>query len=231
MLSIHPDFYCEFMVVGRERTPVIIIDNLIKDAHHLVDYCSTHYNFSKVDNFYPGVRMHAPKMYIHTLYDYLSELFASIFDVPKNNLSGGRSFYSLVTTPPEQLKHQQCLPHVDSYQYGDFACVHYLCDKKLGGTSLYRHRRTGFERITEERVGLYNEAVIDEGALSGSLNSYMNGPNEYFDQIACVDAVFNRMVVYPANVLHSGNISKEFPFDSNPLSGRLTLNSFIYSKR
>jgi hypothetical protein len=170
-------------------------------------------------------------MYVHTIYDYLSELFANVFGLAKQNLSGGRSFYSLVVTPPEQLLNQQCLPHVDSYEYRDFACVHYLCGKEMGGTSLYRHKKTGFERITADRVNSYNQTVIGEDALSVLQNSYMNGSNDYFDQIACVEAEFNRMVVYPANVLHSGNISKDFAFDPNPSKGRLTLNSFLYSKR
>ncbi|HRH76695.1 MAG TPA: DUF6445 family protein, partial [Cellvibrionaceae bacterium] len=113
----------------------------------------------------------------------------------------------------------------------DFACVHYLCDEKKGGTSIYRHKKTGIERITEDNVDYYNQAVNEEGALIQLEGSYMNGSNAYFEQIACVEAVFNRMVIYPANVLHSGNISKDFTFDSNPSRGRLTINSFLYSKR
>lgn len=231
MLTIHPEFHFKSIVVGREKTPVIIIDNFINDAHQLVDYCLKNYNFSRVDNFYPGVRMLAPNMYVHTIYDYLSDLFAKVFNVERQSISRGKSFYSLVVTPPEQLKSAQCLPHVDSYESRDYACVHYLCGKELGGTSLYRHRKTGFERITEDRLSVYNQTVNTEGAPAALQNSYMNGSNDYFDQIACVDAVFNRLVVYPANVLHSGNISKDFAFDSNPSSGRLTLNSFIFGKR
>jgi hypothetical protein len=39
----------------------------------------------------------------------------------------------------------------------------------------------------------------------------------------------------PKTVLHSGNIAPEFEFefdfDPNPMTGRLTLNSFIFGKR
>jgi hypothetical protein len=231
MLTIHPDFQCELLLAGQEKTPLIIIDNFIKDAEQLVDFCLENNVFSKVDNYYPGIRMPAPKMYVRVVYECLSELFASIFDLSKQDFSCGRSFYSLVVTPPEQLKQQQSLPHVDSYRYSDFACVHYLCDREMGGTSLYRHKKTGFERITDDRVNFYNQSVVGEGALSELQNSYMNGSNDYFDQIACVDALFNRMVIYPANVLHSGNISKDFAFDPTPSKGRLTLNSFLFSKQ
>ena len=50
-------------------------------------------------------------------------------------------------------------------------------------------------------------------------------------QIANVDAMFNRMIIYPSNILHSGNIAADFNFDQNPATGRLTLNSFIYGKQ
>ncbi|WP_369122241.1 DUF6445 family protein [Algibacillus agarilyticus] len=36
-------------------------------------------------------------------------------------------------------------------------------------------------------------------------------------------------MVYPCNLLHSGNIEKEFQPDNNPKTGRLTINTFIDS--
>ena len=73
--------------------------------------------------------------------------------------------------------------------------------------------------------------MIDEGALDFEKKTYMNGSNNYFEQIAKIDAMFNRMVIYPSKILHSGNIPADFTFDPNPAKGRLTLNSFIFSKR
>lgn len=47
---------------------------------------------------------------------------------------------------------------------------------------------------------------------------------KYFERIVEIDALFNRMIVYPSNILHSGNIPPKFNFDPHPASGRLTLN-------
>ncbi len=230
-LTLHPELSYKFYSVGREKTPLLVIDNFIHDAHSLVDFCVNNSEFSKVDNFYPGLRMAAPKMYIHVINRYLTELLSNIFGLTQDRIAGGKALYSMVVTPPDKLDPPQCLPHIDSYLSGDLACVHYLCEKEKGGTSLYRHRKTGYEKITSETIDHYKQAVLDEGALTFEKKSYMNGSNNYFEQIAAVDAAFNRIVIYPSNILHSGNIAADFNFDSNPASGRLTLNSFIYCKR
>jgi Family of unknown function (DUF6445) len=197
----------------------------------LVDFCRENTSFNKVDNFYPGLRMAAPDKYIHAINHYLADLLSNIFGLTQDKIAGGKALYSMVVTPPDKLDPTQCLPHIDSYLSGDLACVHYLCGKEKGGTSLYRHRKTSYEKITNETIDHYKQTVLDEGALIFEKKSYMNGSNDYFEQIATVDATFNRIVIYPSNILHSGNIATDFNFDSNPMSGRLTLNSFIYCQR
>lgn len=230
-LRLHPELSYKFYEVGTEQTPVLVIDNFISEAQSLVDFCVAKNEFGKVDNYYPGLRMGAPKLYVHTIIKYLAELLENIFSLPRTEIAGGKALYSMVVTPPEQLEINQCLPHIDSYLSGDLACVHFLCGKELGGTSLYRHRKTGLEKITSDTVEYYKQAVVAEGALNMESKTYMNGSNQYFEQIATVDAQFNRMIIYPSNILHSGNITADFSFDPNPASGRLTLNTFIYCKR
>lgn len=231
MPKLHPELSYKFYHVGRENTPLLVVDNFIQDAYSLIDFCEENINFNKVDSFYPGLRMAAPGMYIHAVNRYLAELLSNIFGLTQDKIAGGKALYSMVVTPPDQLEVKQCLPHIDSFLVGDLACVHYLCDKEKGGTSLYRHKKTGYEKITAEIIDRYNQAVLEEGALNIDKKSYMNGANNYFEPIAEIEAQFNRLVVYPANVLHSGNISPEFDFNPHPRKGRLTLNSFIYCKR
>lgn len=228
---IHPDFAYKAYSVGNEQTPLLVIDHFIKDPERLIDFCVARAAFDNTDNFYPGLRMPAPHLYIHAINFYLSELIESIFGLKKDSWEGGRTLYSMVATPPEQLRPQQCIPHVDSFYRGDLACVHFLCDTDKGGTSLYRHKKTGFESVDAQRIDNYNQTVIHEGALDAPQKSYMNGSNTFFERTAAIDAVFNRMIIYPTTALHSGNIAPGFNFDPNPASGRLTLNSFIFSKR
>jgi len=228
---LHPELSYKIYNIGREQTPLLVIDNFIQDAHLLVEFCELNTQFSKVDNFYPGLRMEAPTKYLQSIHHYLVELLEGVFELPRDKMAGGKSLYSIVVTPPDQLEPIQCIPHIDSYLSGDLACVHYLCDKEKGGTSLYRHRKTGYETITSTNIDFYKECLFNEGALELEKKSYMNGSNNYFEQIAEVDAVFNRIIIYPSNILHSGNIPSNFDFDPHPATGRLTLNSFIFRRR
>jgi len=107
--------------------------------------------------------------------------------------------------------------------------VHYLCGADKGGTSIYRHRSTGFESVNAERVDQYKKIVRDEMESISYQPKYMNGSNEFFERIVSYEAVFNRLVMYRCTSLHSGNIAPDFILDSNPRTGRLTLNTFLFS--
>lgn len=227
---LHPQFAYQAYAVGESKTPLLVIDNFIAGAEALVDYCQANSAFDNSDRFYPGQRMLAPARYSQALMYHLAGLFAQVFQLPPEQLAGAKALYSLVTTKPEDLQPQQRLPHIDSFQSGDLACVHYLCSADKGGTSLYRHKATGLEVITEASIDDYNQAVLAEGAVAQA-KGYMNGSNSWYERIAKVDAAFNRLVVYPSNILHSGDIAADFAFTPQPSQGRLTLNAFVFRKR
>ena len=65
------------------------------------------------------------------------------------------------------------------------------------------------------------------GRLAPEAAGYINGDTALFEQIAKEDGVFNRMLVYRRNSLHSGCIDKNFAPDPNPATGRLSINSFM----
>jgi len=56
---------------------------------------------------------------------------------------------------------------------------------------------------------------------------YINGDTSQFERIAQAEGVFNRMLVYRRNSLHSGSIDANFVPDADPRTGRLSINSFI----
>ena len=136
--------------------------------------------------------------------------------------------YSLITTPAKELAPPQRIPHVDSFAKSGLATIHYLFKADLGGTAFYRHRRTGFESIDEARRAEYSRALDEEHSGPAAPGpGYINGSTDLFEQIAKQDGVFNRMLVYRRNSLHSGCIEASFVPDPNPSTGRLSINSFI----
>jgi hypothetical protein len=136
--------------------------------------------------------------------------------------------YSLVTTPPEQLEMIQRVPHVDSVQGNGLASVHYLFRENHGGTAFYRHRKTGFEYVDESRRDIYFKSLQDEmNGPDAPGSGYINGDTPLFAQVAKQDGLFNRILFYRRNSLHSGCIDRNFIPDPNPLSGRLSINCFL----
>ena len=226
-LRLHDRFSYRVEYVGNEKQPVIIVDNYLHNAEVLINYCEKNLSFVSAGSFYPGVRMPVPALYGKAMFRYLGELIFKVFSVRAQDIRSGRSLYSMVITPPSELKVAQRLPHCDSADMSDLACVHYLCDSHHGGTSLYRHKSTGYEYINQARKDNYVQTLERDLAATDAPMTYMNGSNDFFEQIASYEAKFNRMVMYRSTSLHSGNIPPDFKFDPNPRTGRLTLNTFI----
>lgn len=223
----HPDLTVQKTTIGREQAPLLIIDNLVSDADSLVELAASKV-FTDVASYYPGVRAKAPLSYQQFVLTRLRELFGETFGLRPSTLRFTACYFSLVTTPPEQLTHLQRIPHIDSVFGSELACVHYLFKQELGGTAFYRHRRTGFEIITAERKMEYFEAVEAEKAgPDNPASQYIGGTTPLYEQLRSETGVFNRMLVYRRNSLHSGSIARQAALDTNPRTGRLSVNGFL----
>lgn len=227
MLNKHPQFNYTVEYVGHEQQPVLIIDNFLDRPELLIDYCCKYGNFNAADAMYPGVRKLAPDFYIQALYEHLRPILAKEFSMRDEQVKSIKTSFSMVVTPPSQLKPMQSMPHVDSFNMNELASVYFLCGKEKGGTSLYRHKNTTFEYITAERFNTYSASMNESTKNKTIPKQYMNGSNEYFEQIASYTASFNRFIMYRCTSLHSGNIAKDFDFNPDPRKGRLTLNTFV----
>lgn len=229
-LDFHPELSMQKLSIGHEQAPLLVIDNLVAQADALVDW-SASLQFTRIGQAFPGVRAVAPEMYQQFVLQQLQPVLIEHFQLDCTELKFSMCHYSLVTTPPEQLKMIQRIPHVDSFDKNGLATIHYLFRKNLGGTAFYRHRKTGYEYIDEERKLTYFKSLEAENDTPNMPErKYINGDTKLFTQIGKQEAVFNRMLVYRRNSLHSGSIGEDFVPDKNPLTGRLSLNSFIDPK-
>jgi hypothetical protein len=215
------------LTIGREQAPLLVIDNLVADANSLVDLAAGKV-FADVASYYPGIRAKAPLGYQQFVLAQMRQLFGETFGLPAKSLRFTACYFSLVTTPPEKLSHLQRIPHIDSVFSTELACIHYLFTPNHGGTSFYRHRRTGFEVVTQERKAEYFEAVEAENAGADQpVASYINDSTALYEKLHGEAGVFNRMLVYRRNSLHSGAIASAAAIDANPRTGRLSINGFI----
>jgi hypothetical protein len=227
ILDFHPQIRIEKRTFGREQATLLVIDNFVAGPERLVKKATTA-QFVAGGRFYPGIRAKAPPSYEHFLATRLQPLLAEHFGFTSTTLRLSMCHFSLVTTRAADLAPMQRIPHVDSLAREGFATIHYLFQGNLGGTAFYRHRATGFESLDEVRGPEYFEAVQTEGAGPDSPGlHYINGDTPLFERIAQADSVFNRMLVYRRNSLHSGSIDESFVPDADPRTGRLSINSFI----
>ncbi|MCP4278959.1 MAG: hypothetical protein GY776_03010, partial [Alteromonas sp.] len=60
--------------------------------------------------------------------------------------------------------------------------------------------------------------------------AYINGDTAMFIQIARIEPMFNRAVLYPANLLHSGCLPNDISDSVDVKEGRLTANASITFK-
>jgi hypothetical protein len=225
-VKLHPYITLKVLTVGVEKAPLLVIDNLT-DADALVAMASS-LPFTPTTQYYPGIRAPAPPEYQQLIASHLGKTFAKYFGLEGTSLRFPMCHFSVVTTPAESLAPLQRIPHVDSVGKEGLATIHYLFKKDLGGTAFYRHRSTGFESIDESRQETYWKvlgAQMDGPEQPGA--GYINGNTALFEQISKQDGVYNRMLVYRRNVLHSGCIGADFVPDPDPRTGRLSINSFI----
>lgn len=242
-ISLSANITYQLLHVGHERTPILIIDDLVENPVKLIASATQladknqPFHRQKSD-YYPGIRKKAPQNYQGFLCQHLFQLLqsssflAGYGEQEFIGLDVIMSAFSIATTKPEALRPIQMLPHFDTLAAKQLAMVHYLCHESHGGTSIYRHKETGFERLTEQRHAQYRH-ILKRQAISENLHlnpKYIEGDTVLFERIFSVEAKMNRAIIYPSNVLHSGNIRPKLGLCSSPESGRLTLSSFLCLK-
>jgi hypothetical protein len=135
-----------------------------------------------------------------------------------------------VTTASTDLLPIQRIPHYDSTDPSLFAAVIYLCDTRFSGTSFYRHRKTGYEEITEENRNNYRLALDNELRIHGApRKEYMNGDSLLFEAVFSNELKFNSAIVYPGRILHAGNIERQFNPPKDKSEWRLTVTTLLQS--
>ena len=221
--AFNPDARIATFAVGHARSPVIVIDDAFADPQAIANYGRTEAAFGPPPTAYPGLNAPVPPQALQPLLDALRPALAGLF--PENAPLGTNGYFGLVTLAPATLAPGQTIPHVDNVGDRGLAAVAYLCDPDQGGTGFYRHRATGFERLTRDTIATYN-AALDFEMRQPRAAAYPVGDHTLFECIGATEARFNRLTIYNCNLLHSGQVNPE-RLSADPTRGRLTLNLFI----
>jgi len=220
--------------VGHEKNRVIVVDDFMDHPEALVRQAEAMAPFpDETVTYYPGVRRRISQddpetaRYMLGALKALAPMIQQVFGI--RGFVPAEASFSMVTTPPQQLNIDQRVPHYDAADPSYFAVLHYLSPdaETKGGTSFYRHRKTGFERISPDRVERYYLTRRAEMMYAEPKPEYFRESDDHFERIARFEARFNRLLIYRGSLLHSGDIPDNFNFSSDPGEGRLTCNIFF----
>ena len=211
---------------GREQQPVVQIDEFSGMAEELLRRGRSA-EYQAAGASYPGIRSWCEPDYLDRNRELMFAALQQVFGFRKG-VSLDVSTFSLVTLAPEDLSPLQRIPHYDHASGEIVAVMHYLLGPETGGTAFYRHRRTGFETITEDRADAYNAGLAaDEREFGMPPAEYYHGDGDRFELIGEVEAKPDRLILYDGRLLHSGVIPDPDALTEDPKTGRLTINMFL----
>jgi hypothetical protein len=219
--------------LGREGARIVVIDDFLSDPDFAIRQAVALAPFPDVGtNYYPGARRAVTPddrdafAYVDATCQAIAPVLRQIYGVERFQIR--EASFSLVTRRPHETQLIQRVPHYDSVQPADFALLHYLGRTPMGGTGFYRHRRTGYELLSPHRSEAFHAALDQDLETFGPPQPvYFNESSEAWEKIGEVEWRFNRLVIYPGALFHSGLIPDDFAFSSDPGNGRLTGNIFL----
>ncbi len=208
-----------------------VADDVLLRPRRLVEFARNQEFVADGDNLYPGVRARVPAEFSRSLRVWLANTLHRTGVLEQDcSIHDDASFFSIVDRSRAKLVPLQRIPHYDSADPSVFAAVIYLFDRGNSGTSFYRHRATGYEKINAVNEDNYRAALNrNMKDLGPPAREYMNGSNQLFERLHSVDSAFNRIVIYSGNVLHAGDIDGRLFNDDDNSQWRLTGTSLINS--
>lgn len=214
---------------GFEQEPVLVVDDFARDPEKLIEEAAG-LSYRPIGPNYPGVRAPVSAAFLAALRQSMGELIHNVFGAT-DALDAMEAYFSIVTTSPSQLRLLQRLPHFDGVGPERIAMLHHLGRAERGGTAFFRHRASGFETVSAERLPVYNRAVNAELVRLGLPRPrYMGEDDPIWERIALYPARFNRLLVYRGCALHSADIPDDLPLPADVRTGRFSINTFLWRK-
>src|ERR1700730_14209244 len=191
MFAFNPNATVSSSRVGKCPIAVTVADNVLLRPQQLAEFGLGLKFAEDGGNLYPGVRARVPAEFSRPFHAWLNRTLHGTGVLEESSyIYEDASFFSIVNKSRANLLPLQRIPHYDSTDPGVFAAVIYLFERANSGTSFYRHRDTGYEKINADNEANYRTALNHNmKKLGPPAREYMNGSNELFERIHSVDSV------------------------------------------
>lgn len=121
--------------------------------------------------------------------------------------------------------------YIHSDHRAGFAGIVFLGEKSgtYPGTNFFRHKKTGLDRFNSDDKEWIQQTFPNRKAFKSAedLLDRDRFNTKKWTQVATLDAAFNRLILFPAELMHQ-NASA---WGTNPTNGRLTYNFWLGFKR
>lgn len=218
--------------VGKGHHPLVVIDEFLGNVTPAIDAAVSLAPFPReTDSYYPGVRRvieqgdTAANAYVDEVMNKAAQFIAGAYDAMRFKLI--TASFSVVTSAPDELLPMQRAPHFDSTDPDYIALIHYLNVPDGSGTAFYRQRSTAIERVDKANVDRFVNTAVAESRQLQQQDQYIQGSNDWFEELDRVEGLTDRLVFYQGSMLHSGIIPPGMVLDPDPSKGRLTANFFF----
>jgi Family of unknown function (DUF6445) len=231
MFAFNPNASVSSARVGKCPITVTVADNVLLRPQQLAEFGLGNTFVEDDTNLYPGVRARVPAEFSRPFHAWLTSTLHRTGVLEEScDIYDDASFFSIVDKSRANLLPLQRIPHYDSTDPRVFAAVIYLFHRANSGTSFYRHRTTGYEKIGGDNAGNYKIALNRNMKQFGPpAREYTNGSTALFERTHSVDSAFNRIVIYSGNVLHAADIDGGLFSGNDNRRWRLTISSLINS--
>jgi hypothetical protein len=231
VFAFNPNASVSSARVGKCPIAVTVADNVLLHPQQLAEFGRGLKFVEDDSNLYPGIRARVPAEFSRPFHAWLTRTLHCTGVLEEScYIHDDASFFSIVNKSRATLLPLQRIPHYDSTDPRVFAAVIYLFDRANSGTSFYRHRTTGYEKIGVDNKDNFKIALNRNMKSFGPpAREYTNGSNALFERTHSVDSAFNRIVIYSGNVLHAADIDGSLFNGNDNGQWRLTVSSLINS--
>lgn len=233
-LTLNPNMNIKKLMVPGTKLYVYIIDDFLLDMTSVMNFAHNIAYFHPMfadNSYYPGVRDNMPQPYLRLLQAFFEgNILPDITNKSDYAVVVHKCLLSLIACKPANLLIDQKIPHIDSCDERDYAFVHYLSDKDLGGTSIYKYTPEDIIEFKQSDKPLLTAMVNNAKQKNAEHKGYIVDTTSLFEQVLKIEAKFNRLVIYQGNLLHSANITSTNSYCKDTKVGRLSIASFASIK-
>lgn len=227
-IKVNKDFKVTLHEYGKEKHPILSLDNFLENPQDVVDIISKHPfpERNKLNVFHPGWRIPC-KLEFEDIKNAITQVcdhYYKLEDYIKNDT--GRELYIDIQFNLYQggtpCMVTSILPHVDQ---AFIACNLHLNpdEENMGGTDFYTHVRTGLQADYSYIFGdkfkqTQKYMLLKEEKRAIWFNNYetihddfeLEKRSDQWKKEFTVEAKFNRLNIYPAYLFHAVGMKKEW---------------------